>query len=218
MVMKVSLGRKGRPSSLGRKGQAFKKGMVGLGGVAVLGAGIYHAYHSEDNQHQNDEKLTKKESEATQAAALAAHEELMEEEAIPMPASANAVDYAPAGGGVSPLDKIDDVLDVAGAAVEGARDVVDADGKFAKAKAAAKAAKDLKDKAKDVGKKNQGQKLVEGQLSPEKEAKVVAQNIKDQKKALRIQDCEREFPGTNKKQRALRAGCKKVGIDRSGNK
>ena len=104
------------------------------------------------------------------------------------------------------------------AAVEGARDVVDADGKFAKAKAAAKAAKDLKDKAKEVGKKNQGQKLVEGQLSPEQEAKVVAQNIKDQKKALRIQDCEREFPGTNKKQRALRAGCKKVGIDRSGNK
>ena len=216
--MRASFGRKDRPSSLGKKGQTFKKGVKGLGGALVLGAGLYHAWHSADNHHQNDDKLTKEDSEAKQEAALEAHEDLMKEEAIPMPASANVVDYAPAGGGVSPLDKIDDVLDVAGSAVEGARDVVDADGKFAKAKAAAKAAKDLKDKAKDVGKKNQGQKLVEGQLSPEKEAKVVAQNIKDQKKALRIQDCEREFPGTNKKQRALRAGCKKVGIDRSGNK
>ena len=135
-----------------------------------------------------------------------------------MPASANVVEYAPAGGGVSPLDKIDDVLDVAGVAVEGARDVVEAEGKFGKAKAAVVAAKEVKGAAQDVGKKNKGQKLVEGKLSAEQEAKIVEQNIKEQKKALRIQDCEREFPGTNKKQRALRAGCKKVGIDRSGNK
>ena len=215
--MRASFGRKDRPSSLGKKGQTIKKGVKGLGGALVLGAGLYHAWHSEDKHHQNDDKLTKEDSEAKQEAALEAHEDLMEEEAIPMPASANVVDYAPAGGGISPLDKIDDVLDVAGAAVEGARDVVDADGKFAKAKAAAKAAKDLKDKAKDVGQKNQGQKLVEGQLSPEKEAKVVAQDIKKTEKALRIQDCDRQFAGTSKKKKAARKICYKVGIDRSVN-
>mgnify|MGYP003142938794 CR=1 FL=1 len=215
--MRASFGRKDRPTSLGKKGQTFKKGVKGLGGALVVGAGLYHAWHSADKHHQNDEKLTKEDSEETQAAALEAHEELIREEAIPMPASANAVEYAPAGGGVSPLDKIEDVLDVAGSAVEGARDVVDADGKLAKARAAAKAAKDLKGKAKDVGKKNKGQKLVEGQLSPEQEAKVVAQNIKEQEKNLKKQDCDREFAGTSKKKKAARKLCYKVGIDRSRN-
>jgi len=216
--MRASFGRKSRPASLGKKGQAVKKGLKGLGGVLLASGAIYAHYHSADNHHQNDDKLTKEDSEELQAAALEAHDELIEEEAIPMPVSANAVEFAPAGGGVSPLDKIDDVLDVAGAAVEGARDVVDADGKLAKAKAAAKAAKELKGKAKDVGKKNKGQKLVEGQLSPEQEANVVAQNIKEQEKKLKQQDCNRQFPGTSKKQKAARKLCNKVGIDRSGNK
>lgn len=215
--MRASFGRKDRPSSIGKKGQTFKKGVKGLGGVLVLGAGLYHAYHSADKHHQNDEKLNKDESDELQAAAIQKHEELMEEEAIPMPASANAVDYAPSGGGVSPLDKVDDVLDIAGAAVAGARDVTEAEGKFGKAKAAAKAAKELKDKAKNVGKKAEGQKLVEGKLSEEQEAKVVERNVSKTEKNLRRQDCDRQFGGSSVKKKAARKLCYKVGIDRTVN-
>jgi hypothetical protein len=215
--MRASFGRKDRPSSIGKKGQSVKKGLKGLGGALVLGAGLYHAWHSADKHHQNDEKQTKDESDALQAAAIQKHEELMEEEAIPMPASANAVDYAPSGGGVSPLDKVDDVLDVASAAVAGAREVTEAEGKFSKAKAAARAAKDLKDKAKEVGKKSEGEKLVEGKLSPEKEAKVVERNVAQTEKKLRRQDCDRQFGGSSVKQKAARKLCYKVGIDRTVN-
>ena len=215
--MRVSFGRKDRPSSLGKKGQLIKKGVKGLGAVLVGGAGIYHAWNSTEDHHQNDEKLVADVSEELQEAAIQKHEELMEEEAIPMPSSANVVDYAPAGGGVSPLDKIEDVLGVAGAAVDVARDVGEEKGKFGKAKAAAKGAKALAGKVKEVGSKSEGEKLVEGRLTPEQEAKRIGKDKKEADKKLRIQDCDRQFVGTSKKKKAARKLCYKVGIDRSVN-
>ena len=202
-----SLGRKRRGNSLGKKGQAIKKGLKGLGGVALLGAGIYAAYQSHEKHHENDDELTKRESAAmmarVQKKAEEEHARKLREEAVPVPAEANAIVFADSGGSVSKLDKVDDILDVAKVGVDVARDVDEAEGKFKKAKAVAQGAKEVKDKVKNIGKKNKEQKLVEGELSEEQEAKMIKKEKKKARKQVSKEKCAEVFKATGKKGKAL---------------
>mgnify|MGYP001164133964 CR=1 FL=1 len=201
--MFTNLGRKKRGFSLGKKGQAFKKGVIGLGGVALLGAGIYAAYHSHENHHQNDAKLTEKESNAMIQRVEDKIEKEKKEKEVPMPEKANAVVFADAGGKVGKLDKVEDVIDVAKVGVEAARDVDEAEGKIGKVKAVAQGAKEVKDKVKEVGKKGREQKLVEGQLSEKQEAKMIKKAKKKARKEVSKEKCAEVFKATGKKGKAL---------------
>lgn len=203
----TTLGRKIRGFSLGKKGQAIKKGLKGLGGVALLGAGIYAAYKSHEKHHENDEELTKRESAAmmarVQKKAEEEHARKLKEEAVPVPAQANAVVFADSGGKVGKLDKVDDILDVAKVGVDVARDVDEAEGKLSKVKAVAQGAKEVKDKVKEVGKKGQEQKLVEGQLTEKQEAKMIKKAKKKARKEISKEKCAEVFKATGKKGKAL---------------
>ena len=199
----TTLGRKIRGFSLGKKGQAIKKGLKGLGGVALLGAGIYAAYKSHEKHHENDEKLTKRESSAMIKRIEDKVEKEKKEKEVPMPEKANAVVFADSGGKVNKLDKVDDILDVAKVGVDVARDVDEAEGKFGKVKAVAQGAKEVKDKVKEVGKKGQEQKLVEGQLSEKQEAKMIKKAQKKARKEISKEKCAEVFKATGKKGKAL---------------
>ena len=215
-----TLGRKIRGFSLGKKGQAVKKGLKGLGGVALLGAGLYAAYHSHEKHHESDAEITKRESAAMmdrlQKKAEAEHDKKMEEVAVPMPAKANAVVFADSGGKVGKLDKVDDILDVAKVGVDVARDVDDEEGKFKKAKAAAKGAKEVKDKIQQVGKKKKEQKLVEGDLTPEQEEKMLKKAQKGARKEISKEKCAAVFKVKGKAKKAagapLNTLCEKSGF------
>lgn len=198
-----TLGRKIRGFSLGKKGQAIKKGLKGLGGVALLGAGIYAAYKSHEKHHENDEELTKRESAAMLKRIEDKVEKEKKEKEVPMPEKANAVVFADSGGKVGKLDKVDDILDVAKVGVDVARDVDEAEGKFGKVKAVAQGAKEVKDKVKEVGKKGQEQKLVEGQLSEKQEAKMIKKAKKKARKEISKEKCAEVFKATGKKGKAL---------------
>ena len=199
----TTLGRKIRGFSLGKKGQAIKKGLKGLGGVALLGAGIYAAYKSHEKHHENDEELTKRESAAMLKRIEDKVEKEKKEKEVPMPEKANAVVFADSGGKVGKLDKVDDILDVAKVGVDVARDVDEAEGKFGKVKAVAQGAKEVKDKVKEVGKKGQEQKLVEGQLSEKQEAKMIKKAKKKARKEISKEKCAEVFKATGKKGKAL---------------
>jgi len=199
----TTLGRKIRGFSLGKKGQAIKKGLKGLGGVALLGAGIYAAYKSHEKHHENDEELTKRESAAMIARIEDKIEKEKKEKAVPMPDKAHGVVFADSGGKVGKLDKVDDLIDVAKVGVDAARDVDDSEGKFSKAKAFAKGAKDVKDKVKDIGKRTKEEKLVEGDLTPEQEAKMLKKARKKARKEVSKEKCAEVFKATGKKGKAL---------------
>lgn len=206
-----TLGRKIRGSSLGKKGQAIKKGLVGLGGVALLGAGVYAAYQSHDKHHQNDEELTKKESAAmmarVQKKAEEEHERKLKEEAVPVPEKANAVVFADSGGKVKKLDKqldqVEDVLDVVKVGVGAVRDVGEAEGKIGTVKAVVGGAKEVKDKVSEIGKRTKEEKLVEGQLSEKEEAKMIKKAKKKARKEISKEKCAEVFKATGKKGKAL---------------
>lgn len=199
----TTLGRKIRGFSLGKKGQAIKKGLKGLGGVALLGAGIYAAYNSHEKHHENDEELTKRESAAMIKRIEDKIEEEKKEKSVPMPDKGHGVVFADSGGKVSKLDKVDDLIDVAKVGVDAARDVDESEGKFSKAKAFARGAKDVKDKVKDIGKRTKEEKLVEGDLSPEQEAKMLKKAQKKARKEVSKEKCAEVFKATGKKGKAL---------------
>jgi len=199
----TTLGRKIRGFSLGKKGQAIKKGLKGLGGVALLGAGIYAAYQSHEKHHENDEELTKRESAAMLKRIEDKIEKDKEEKSVPMPDKAHGVVFADSGGKVSKLDKVDDLIDVAKVGVDAARDVDDSEGKFSKAKAFARGAKDVKDKVSEIGKRTKEEKLVEGDLTPEQEAKMLKKAQKKARKEISKEKCAEVFKATGKKGKAL---------------
>ena len=206
----TTLGRKIRGFSLGKKGQAIKKGLKGLGGVALLGAGIYAAYKSHEKHHENDEELTKRESAAMLQRIENKIEKEKEEKAVPMPDKGHGVVFADSGGKVGKLDKVDDILDVAKVGEDVARDVDEAEGKFGKVKAAAQGAKEVKDKVKQVGKKGQEQKLVEGQLSEKQEAKMIKKAQKKARKEVSKEKCAEVFKVKGKVKQAAVAPLRKL--------
>lgn len=201
--MFTNLGRKKRGFSLGKKGQAFKKGVIGLGGVALLGAGIYAAYHSKENHHQNDAKLTEKESNAMIQRVEDKIEKEKEAKAVPMPEKTTTVTFADSGGKVSKLDKVEDVIDVAKVGVEAARDVSEAESKFGKVKAVASGAKEVKDTVKEIGTRTREEKLVEGRLSEKQEEKIIKKAKKKARKEISKEKCAEVFKATGKKGKAL---------------
>ena len=204
--MRASFGHKSRGNSIGKKQSGFKKGVKTLGLALVAGAGIYAAIN--DNTHKDHEVEQSKQQELQQQ--LDDHrEELAAEGAKPAPAP--AVQFGQGGKG-GKLDKVADVLQVASAGVEAAQDVDEATGKFGKAKAAAKGAKQVKDKAKEVGAKDIQAKFEAGLLTDQQAKKFVQKQQKDVEGKKRVEDCDKKYPKGvgNKKERAKKAGQRKI--------
>ncbi|WP_286931449.1 hypothetical protein [Marinobacter sp.] len=199
-----SFGRKSRGRSIGKKESKFKKGVKTLGLALVAGAGVYAATHSTDKEHSNHEAEISREQQLDQQ-----REKLAAEGAKPAPPP--AVEFGQAGKG-GKLDKAEDILSVAGAAVDAARDVDDTSGKFAKAKAVAKGVKAVKDKTKEVGAKDKQAKFEEGLLTDQQAKKFAGKQMKQAEQEARIRHCDGKYPkGTGKKTAAKRKLCYKTG-------
>tara|TARA_Y100000593_G_scaffold92149_1_gene182855 strand:- start:815 stop:1438 length:624 start_codon:yes stop_codon:yes gene_type:complete len=203
-----SFGRKSRGRDIGKKESKFKKGVKTLGLALVAGAGVYAATHSGSNEHkEHEEEQSRKQRLDVQ---LDEHrEELAAQGAKPAPAP--AVEFGQSGSG-GKLDKIQDVLDVAGTAVGAAKDVDEATGKFGKAKAAAKGAKAVVGAAKDVGKKDTQAKFEAGALTDEQAKKFAGKQMKKAEREARIRLCDGKYPkGTGAKTATKRKLCYKTG-------
>lgn len=195
-------GRKSRGSAIGKKGSKLVKGVKGLGLAIVAGAGIYAATHSGENEHKN----TEEELSQTQILDIQ-REELAAEGAKPAPEP--VVKFGEAGRG-GKLDKAEDILAVAGAGIEAARDVDEAQGKFKKAKAAVGGIKDVKDKAKEVGAKDLQGKFEAGLLTDQQAKKFISKQQKQVEGIKRKDDCDKKFPsGSGVKIAAKNKACKK---------
>jgi hypothetical protein len=203
-------GRKQRGNSYGKKSSKFIKGVKGLGMALVAGAGIYAATHSTDKEHSNHEAEQSREQQLDQQ-----REKLAAEGAKPAPTP--DIGKLGQGGGGGKLDKAEDILKIAGSAVDAARDVDDATGKSGKAKAVAKGAKAVKDEAKQVGKRNQATKFEEGLLTDEQAKKFAGKQMKAAEKDARKRHCDNKYPAGvgNKKERLKAKGkrelCYKTG-------
>jgi len=185
MIKTNGFGRKaGKGHDWGKKKDAVKKGVKTLGLALVAGAGIYAAHNSLDNQHQHNDAEKTSTYDPTDSAP--------DVKKVDMPK--DAVGFAPAAGGVSPLDKAADVVDVLGTAVEAGQAVADEDSKFGKAKAAVGGLKEIGGKVKNIGKKNEDQKLVEGQLSDKRARKKLKKEQTDAQVELRKRDCRKKYP------------------------
>lgn len=179
-------GRKSRGSGIGKKGSKLIKGVKGLGLALVAGAGIYAATHSGENEHKNTE------AEQSQKQILDIQREKLEAEGA-KPAPEPVVKFGEAGRG-GKLDKAEDILAVAGAGIEAARDVDEAQGKFKKAKAAVGGIKDVKDKAQEVGAKDIQGKFEEGLLTDQQAKKFISKQQKQVEGIKRKEDCDKKFP------------------------
>jgi hypothetical protein len=198
-----SFGRKSRGNSLGKKSSKIVKGVKGLGLALVAGAGIYAATHSTDKDHSNHEAETSRTQQLDQQ-----REKLAAEGAKPAPAP--AVEFGKSGKG-GKLDKAEDILAVAGGAVDAARDVDDATGKLGKAKAVAKGAKAVKDKAKEVGAKDKQAKFEEGLLTDQQAKKFAGKQMKAAEKDARKRHCDNKYPNEgNIAQKAKRKGQREI--------
>jgi len=199
-----SFGRKLRGRSIGKKESKFTKGVKTLGLALVAGAGVYAATHSTDKEHSNHEKEQSREQQLDQQ-----REKLASEGASPAPPP--AVSFGQSGGG-GKLDKAEDVLAVAGEAIDAARDVSEATGKLGKAKAVAKGAKAVKDKTKEVGKKDKQAKFEAGLLTDKQAKKFAKKQMKGAEKDARTRFCDDKYPkGTGAKTAAKRNLCYTTG-------
>jgi hypothetical protein len=195
-------GRKSRGSSIGKKSSNLRKGVKGLGLALVAGAGIYAATHSADKEHKNTEE------ELSQTQILDIQREKLEAEGA-KPAPDPVVKFGEAGRG-GKLDKVEDILAVAGAGIEAARDVDEAEGKFQKAKAVVGGIKDVKDKAKEVGAKDLQAKFEAGLLTDQQAKKFVSKQQKQVEGIKRKDDCDIKYPpGSGVKIAAKNKACKK---------
>jgi hypothetical protein len=208
--MKASFGRKQRGNSYGKKSSKLIKGVKGLGMALVAGAGIYAATHSTDKEHTNHEAEQSREQQLDQQ-----REKLAAEGAKPAPTP--EIGKFGQSGGAGKIDKVEDVLNIAGAAVDAARDVDEATGKFGKTKAAVKGAKAVRDEAKEVGKRSQAAKFEENLLTDKQAKKFAKKQMKTAEKDARKRHCDNKYPAGegNKKQRAKMKGkrelCYKTG-------
>lgn len=194
-------GRKSRGPDIGKKGSKLVKGVKALGLGLVAGAGIYAATHSADKEHTNTE-----EEQRTQQLDIQ-REKLAAEGAQPAPAP--VVKFGESGKG-GKLDKAEDIIAVAGAGIEAARDIDEAQGKFKKAKAAVGGVKDVKDKAKEVGAKDLQAKFEAGLLTDQQAKKFALKQQKEAESMKRIEDCDKKFPaGSGVKIAAKNKACKK---------
>lgn len=199
-----SFGRKSRGRSIGKKESVFKKGLKGLGAVALVGAGVAAAVHAATTDHKDhnaeQEKSQTLEEHSAQLAAAGAK-----------PAPAPAVEFGQSGGG-STLDKAQDVLAVAGAGLEAAQDVAAAEGKFGKAKAVAQGAKAVVGAAKEVGAKDKQAKFETGALTDEQAKKFAGKQMKQAEADAKRRHCDDKYPKGvgSKKERAKTAARRKV--------
>lgn len=201
-------GRKNRGRDIGKKEGKFKKGVKTLGLALVAGAGIYAATHSTDKEHKHHEEEQERKQNLDQQ--LADNREKLAAEGA-KPAPAPAVEFGQSGTG-GKLDKAEDVLAIASQAVDAARDVDEASGKFAKAKAVAKGAKAVKDKTKEVGKKDKQAKFEAGQLTDEQAKKFAGKQMKKAEQEARVRLCDGKYPkGTGAKTATKRKLCYKTG-------
>ena len=179
-------GRKSRGSDIGKKGSKLVKGVKALGLGLVAGAGIYAATHSTDKEHKNTEE------EQSQKQILDIQREKLAAEGA-KPAPEPVVKFGESGKG-GKLDKAEDILAVAGAGIEAARDIDEAEGKFKKAKAAVSGIKDVKDKAKEVGAKDLQAKFEAGLLTDQQAKKFALKQQKEAEGMKRKEDCDKKFP------------------------
>jgi hypothetical protein len=194
-------GRKSRGPDIGKKSSKLVKGVKALGLGIVAGAGIYAATHSADKEHKNTE-----EEQRTQQLDIQ-REKLQAEGAKPAPEP--VVKFGESGKG-GKLDKAEDILAVAGAGIEAARDIDEAEGKFQKAKAAVGGIKDVKDKAKEVGAKDLQAKFEAGLLTDQQAKKFALKQQKEAEGMKRKEDCDKKFPpGSGVKIAAKNKACKK---------
>ncbi len=194
-------GRKSRGPDIGKKSSKLVKGVKALGLGIVAGAGIYAATHSADKEHKNTE-----EEQRTQQLDIQ-REKLAAEGAKPAPEP--VVKFGESGKG-GKLDKAEDILAVAGAGIEAARDIDEAEGKFKKAKAAVGAVKDVKNKAEEVGAKDIQGKFEAGLLTDQQAKKFISKQQKDVETMKRKDDCDKKFPsGSGVKIAAKNKACKK---------
>jgi hypothetical protein len=206
--MRASFGRKNRGNSYGKKSSKLIKGVKGLGMALVAGAGIYAAVNSTDKEHKHHEEEQERKQSLNQQLDEN-REKLAAEGAKPAPAPAGEFGKSGSGG---KLDKAEDVLAVAGEAIDAARDVDEATGKFGKAKAVAKGAKRVKDKTKEIGKKDKQAKFEAGELTEKQAKKFAGKQMKKAEKEARIRLCDGKYPkGTGKKTAAKRELCYKTG-------
>ena len=194
-------GRKSRGPDIGKKSSKLVKGVKALGLGIVAGAGIYAATHSADKEHKNTE-----EEQRTQQLDIQ-REKLQAEGAKPAPEP--VVKFGESGKG-GKLDKAEDILAVAGAGIEAARDIDEAEGKLKKAKAAVGGIKDVKDKAKEVGAKDLQAKFEAGLLTDQQAKKFALKQQKEAEGMKRKEDCDKKFPpGSGVKIAAKNKACKK---------
>jgi hypothetical protein len=194
-------GRKSRGPDIGKKSSKLVKGVKALGLGIVAGAGIYAATHSADKEHKNTE-----EEQRTQQLDIQ-REKLQAEGAKPAPEP--VVKFGESGKG-GKLDKAEDILAVAGAGIEAARDIDEAEGKFKKAKAAVGGIKDVKDKAKEVGAKDIQGKFEAGLLTDQQAKKFISKQQKQVEGMKRKEDCDIKYPpGSGVKIAAKNKACKK---------
>lgn len=210
--MKASFGRKNRGNSYGKKSSKLIKGVKGLGMALVAGAGIYAAVNSTDKEHKHHEEEQEKKQNLNQQLDEN-RERLAAEGAKPAPSPAGEFGQAGSGG---KLDKAEDILAVAGEAIDAARDVDEATGKFGKAKAVAKGAKRVKDKTKEIGKKDKQAKFEAGELTEKQAKKFAGKQMKKAEKDARKRHCDNKYPNEgNVAQKAKRKGqrelCYKTG-------
>jgi len=194
-------GRKSRGPDIGKKSSKLVKGVKALGLGIVAGAGIYAATHSADKEHKNTE-----EEQRTQQLDIQ-REKLQAEGAKPAPEP--VVKFGESGKG-GKLDKAEDILAIAGAGIEAARDIDEAEGKFKKAKAAVGGIKDVKDKAQEVGAKDIQGKFEAGLLTDQQAKKFISKQQKQVEGMKRKEDCDKKFPpGSGVKIAAKNKACKK---------
>jgi hypothetical protein len=194
-------GRKSRGPDIGKKSSKLVKGVKALGLGIVAGAGIYAATHSADKEHKNTEEEQRTQQLDIQREKLQA--------AGAKPAPEPVVKFGESGKG-GKLDKAEDILAVAGAGIEAARDIDEAEGKFQKAKAAVGGIKDVKDKAKEVGAKDLQAKFESGLLTDQQAKKFALKQQKEAEGMKRKEDCDKKFPpGSGVKIAAKNKACKK---------
>ena len=195
-------GRKSRGPDIGKKSSKLVKGVKALGLGLVAGAGIYAATHSADKEHKNTEQ------EQSQKQILDIQREKLAAEGAE-PAPEPAVKFGESGKG-GKLDKAEDILAVAGAGIEAARDIDEAEGKFKKAKAVVGGIKDVKDKAKEVGAKDLQAKFEAGLLTDQQAKKFISKQQKEVEAMKRKEDCDKKFPpGSGFKIAGKNKACKK---------
>ena len=199
-------GRKSRGPDIGKKSSKLVKGVKALGLGIVAGAGIYAATHSTDKEHKNTEEEQSQTQQLAQQLDIQ-REKLAAEGAQPAPEP--VVKFGEAGKG-GKLDKAEDIIAIAGAGIEAARDIDEAEGKFQKAKAVFGGIKDVKDKAQEVGAKDKQAKFEAGLLTDQQARKFVSKQQKQVEGMKRKEDCDKKFPpGSGAKIAAKNKACKK---------